>query len=157
MLLEMCTKLAEGGHAGGADPLLPAHGRKGCLIWALPAEVGGERGLIDYLGQLEDLIQGCKLGPEGFRGTNHAIAHQRVPQCIFSVEPGPNLPYIQGRRSGSKSGGPASSLNSRRVYLVQVDIELLFDFYWRGLDHFAVRADEARADLDILLHSLRHL
>ena len=56
LLLEMSTKMAKGGLAGGVDSPLQVHAPERFLIWALHAHVGGEGGLIDYLGQLEDLI-----------------------------------------------------------------------------------------------------
>jgi hypothetical protein len=59
------------------------------LKWALHAHVRGEGGLIDYLGQLEDLIQGSQFSLNIGLWPSNAIVQQRVLQGIFSAEPGP--------------------------------------------------------------------
>ena len=59
------------------------------LIWALHAQVRGEGGLIDYLGQLKDLIQGSQFSHNIDQWLSLAILLQRVLQFISSIEPGP--------------------------------------------------------------------
>ena len=81
--------MAEGGLAGAADSPLQVQAPERFLIWALHAQVGGEGGLIDYLGQVEDLIQGAQFSLNVGLWPSHAIAQQRVLQGIFSAEPGP--------------------------------------------------------------------
>ena len=85
----MSIKMAEGGLAGGEDSPLQVHAPERFLIWALHAHVGGEGGLIDYLGQLEDLIQGSQFSPNICLWPSRVILLQRVLQGIFSAEPGP--------------------------------------------------------------------
>jgi hypothetical protein len=59
------------------------------LKWALHAHGRGEGGLIDYLGQLEDPIQGSQFSLNIGLWLSRAIVQQRVLQGIFSIEPGP--------------------------------------------------------------------
>ena len=85
----MSIKMAEGGLAGGADSPLQVHAPERFLIWALTAHVGGKGGLIDYLGQLKDLIQGSQFSHKIDLWLSRAILHQRIMKGIFSIEPGP--------------------------------------------------------------------
>ena len=81
--------MPEGGLAGGADSPPQVHAPERFLKWARPAQVGGEGGLIDYLGQLEDPIQGSQFSQTIGQWPSRAIVQQRVLQGIFSAEPGP--------------------------------------------------------------------
>jgi len=85
----MSIKMAEGGLAGGADSPLQVQAPERFLKWALPAQVGGEGGLIDYLGQIEDPIQGSQFSLNIGLWLSRAIVQQRVLQGSFSIEPGP--------------------------------------------------------------------